>query len=593
MLSSGTGLARSFGLERDSRLDFTDWRDLERRRVCLYEVWYRKPVAGFVMTLPSGETVEVDLDNDQHTAAILQGARPRKAIFNRMRLAFYAGPHFLFDIPSPYKHKHFPYIPFFGKREDLTGAPYGLIRAMFSPQDEVNARKSKMLWLLNSRRVVADQDAVTDHEEAQKEVARPDAYIKLNPFRRPESRFDVEVGGEMANQQFQVMQESKIEIQQASGVHAPITGEPQSSQSGIAINSLIEQGITTLGEINDNYRYSRRLVGELLLELVKEDNSAPNIQIPIGEGDEQKIIILNEQRPDGTIGNDVRSVNVTVALDDLPSTPTFRAQLFAGMGEVLKSLPPEIQAALLDMYIENSGMPRAKEAARRVRKVTGAGNDDSPEAQMRAQMQAMSQKAALEQQLADVEKTKAEASKLQAEAVGMQAGGQDVGALVERLRKVQEKAAQDGLALRTQIARLQIQLEDRHYEIDRKAETAIQVAEIQTEGKNDAAMIATTAQLPTGAIEDRIGALEKAIGAVTKSAAAPAKKKDGGGETKKKPPLFEPGKKGPNKVVVKRLPNGDLVGHAESKNGKRKGLRVKKNPDGSVHAEFSDEGALA
>ena len=97
---------------------------------------------------------------------------------------------------------------------------------MISPQDEINARKSKMLWLLNSRRVVTDSDAVVDHDKTAQEIARPDAYVMLNANRKPNSGFRVEDSGEMAPQQHNVMQEAKQEIAEASGIHKSMQGKP-------------------------------------------------------------------------------------------------------------------------------------------------------------------------------------------------------------------------------------------------------------------------------------------------------------------------------------------------------------------------------
>lgn len=119
-----TGLQQGFVAERDTRLHTTDWRDTERQRVCVSEVWYRKWVRGYVMTTPSGRVVEVDFNNPKHAEAIAAGVvQVRMATFQKVRLAWYCGPHFLYDIPSPYKHRNFPYVPFFGYREDLTARP--------------------------------------------------------------------------------------------------------------------------------------------------------------------------------------------------------------------------------------------------------------------------------------------------------------------------------------------------------------------------------------------------------------------------------------------------------------------------------------
>lgn len=48
--------------------------------------------------------------------------------------------------PSPYRHQKFPYVPFWGKKEDRTGVPYGLVRGMMYMQDNANATNSKLRW---------------------------------------------------------------------------------------------------------------------------------------------------------------------------------------------------------------------------------------------------------------------------------------------------------------------------------------------------------------------------------------------------------------------------------------------------------------
>jgi uncharacterized protein YraI len=58
--------------------------------------------------------------------------------------------------------------------------------------------------------------------------------------------------------------------------------------SGLAINSLVEQGTQTLAEINDNYIWGRREVGEQTMELVKFD-SRTSIRCVVGEGKARKI----------------------------------------------------------------------------------------------------------------------------------------------------------------------------------------------------------------------------------------------------------------------------------------------------------------
>lgn len=427
--NENTGLARSFDIERDSNIDADEFRDIYRKRVCLYEIWYRKWVSGFVMILPDGRAIEADFNNPKHSTAILAGlVKVERRTFEKVRLAWYCGPHFLYDVPSPYKHGYFPYVPFFGHREDLTGAPYGLIRAMLSPQDEVNARKSKQLWLLNSRQVIADDDAVVDHNEARGEVARADAYIRLKQNRRPESRFEVKSGGELAAQQHAALQDAKQEIAEASGIHKTMMGQQSGATSGLAINSLVEQGLNTLAEINDNYRFARRMVGELLFSLLLEDFAGRQIQVELGDGKRKRIVTLNQpaqnEAGEQVILNDTSRVRAKIVLDDIPSTPTFRLQQLQMLNETAKALPPELQAVLVPFLVEMTDMPNKAEVVDLLREKMGMG-DEEAKAQAMQQQQAQAEALARAEQrvqvleaaltAAKVRKENAAADKLQAE----------------------------------------------------------------------------------------------------------------------------------------------------------------------------------
>lgn len=432
LLEQDSRLVQSWEVERDTRIAAVDWRDIQRMRICLYEIWYRKWVRGYTMTLPNGTVLEADFNNPRHNEAIVAGiAKIKQATFQKVRLAWYTGPHFLYDVPSPYKHNQFPYVPFFGHREDLTNVPYGLIRSMISPQDEVNARKSKMLWSLNSRRVVADSDAVSDHNKAAAEVARPDAYVILNANRKPQSTFKVEPGSELAAQQFQVMQEAKQEIAEASGIHKSMQGQQSGAKSGIAINSLIEQGVNTLAEINDNYAYARRLVGEMLFELVKQNLMQGPSKVTIGEGSQKKVIPLNTpvidpQTQQPVMLNDVAKVKAKIVLDDVPSTPTYRMQQLQMLSEITKALPPQLQAMVVDFVIEATDLPKRHALADRLRSAVGIQDPEQQKAAAAAQQQAAARQQAIADKMlvldaaeraARIRKLNAEAEKVQGEAV--------------------------------------------------------------------------------------------------------------------------------------------------------------------------------
>lgn len=397
-------LARALDVQRGFSVEQYEWLNTVRRRIAAYEVWYRTMVKGHVLRLPDGRLVEFDKSNDDHIAAVYGGyLTPIPAMFKKMRLAWWLGPHKVSDEASPYDHNNFPYIPIWGFREDRTNTPYGMIRGMLSPQDEINARRSKMLWLLNAKRVVVDADAVQDHDEVRDEVGRPDAYIITNPNRMPTSGIKIEEGGQLASQQFQVLEAAKAEIQQASGVFQSLLGDARGgASSGLAINSLIEQGVTTLAEINDNYRYARRLIGEQLLALVKEDlaKGGPQ-QISVGEDDEKKVIAINVPGVDElgrpAVMNDVSKARISIVIDDAPTSPTVRMQQLQTLAELVKSAPPQVQGLIYDMVVEAmDGLPNKKTVVKRIRAAMGLVGQDGQEvdpqvAQAQQQVQAIQQ----------------------------------------------------------------------------------------------------------------------------------------------------------------------------------------------------------
>jgi len=423
-------LARNYENELSSSIEESEWRDTDRKRLCLYEVWYRHWHSAPIMTLPSGQVVEFDEKNEAHVQAVAMGlAQVRKSVFPKVRLSWWVGPHQLSDIPSPYPHGHFPYVPFWAYREDNTGVPYGLVRRMMSPQDEINARLSKMMWLLSAKRVIGDSDAVDiPWSEVVEEAARPDGVILMNPNRKNKTAdaIRIESDFQLSQQQFNVLQDATQAIQASAGVYQSMLGKSDfAGQSGLAINSLVEQGSTTLAELNDNYRFARKHVGTLLLSLVKEDIGTAPYKVSIESNGQRHEVVLNQPMTDEDgftyLTNDVASTAMLVELEDVPDTPSFRIQQMTMLTEIVKSLPPEIQPLLADFMLRSTDLPFRHEAADRVAKALGLDQQQDPnapdpaaaqEAAM-AQFQQQQMQLQLEEQAAKVQKAQMEAQATQ------------------------------------------------------------------------------------------------------------------------------------------------------------------------------------
>jgi len=384
---TSTGLAMAHGEERGWSIEEQEWRDVAGKRVCLFEVWYREWERVLVMKTPDGRVIEYDEENERHLVAAASGyAVVESAIVSRMRLAWFMGGHRLWDGDTPYKHNNFPYVPFWGKREDRTGVPYGLIRGMMYLQDEVNARISKMQWGLSSVRTTRTKGVVAGTDEQfRQEIARPDADIILNQqeMAKAGATFKVERDFELNNQQAARLADAREGIKRTGGIYNAFQGMDSNATSGVAISGLVEQSTQTLADINDNARFARGMVGDLLISLIIEDmlGTEQEIVVPGNVIKEDKTIKINEPAFDPETGirylnNDLERAKLKVVLNDVPTTPTFRAQQLSALSEAFKSMPADYQKIALPHLLQLMDIPDKKEILDAIKK---AGENPTPE----------------------------------------------------------------------------------------------------------------------------------------------------------------------------------------------------------------------
>lgn len=401
-LERGSETARTFRVSRD------EWFDGDRKRVRMYEVWYKVPKRMTVMVMRDGRRLPFNAKNPAHAAAAANGlVELLTGPSYEIRQALYAGPFRLMDRPT--ERRSYPYIPFWCYRTDRDRAPYGIVDGMISPQEEYNERRSKLLWLLRTAQVIVDDDALStkynNFLDLAREAMRPDATIILNPHRRNANGLQINHQQSLAAEQVSVMGDAKQLIQEVPGIFGSMMGDGPTGASGLAINSLVEQSLVALGETNDNYRMGRRLVGEALVELMVEDMQRPDMQISVGYGKSKRVVVLNTFDPEDQPVNHVKAAPLKTALEDLPSTPAARMQQQQEVGKVLQSVGNDqsARAVLVPAFIEATDLPGKDEMAQWLRQQTGVpqpGETDRPNPEAEAM-----RKEALEMQkaLADAE----------------------------------------------------------------------------------------------------------------------------------------------------------------------------------------------
>ncbi|GLV28188.1 hypothetical protein TomTYG75_07110 [Sphingobium sp. TomTYG75] len=251
---------------------------------------------------------------------------------------------------------------------------YGEVRAMISPQDEVNKRRSKGLHLINSRQTRISRSSGMSASEVKRELAKPDGVIFGE-------QGDIEVlqTGDMAAANFQMLQEAKAEID-LLGPNAALAGKNENDASGRALLAQQQGGMIEVALLMDRLRQLSLAVyrtvwarikqawkGPRWLRVTADDRNlrfvglnTPRSMLDVAKerlGDdpqaEQKLALLASdpmaQMP-VDIQNNVAEMDIDIVIDEGMDTPTVQAEQFDMLTKMLPSmaqLPPDAVELLI------------------------------------------------------------------------------------------------------------------------------------------------------------------------------------------------------------------------------------------------------
>lgn len=383
----GTGLENAWNEGRSWTMQEDRWYNPRSKELCVAELWYRRWVRVPVIKTPNGRVVEFDESNLQHAIAVASGtAEVTQATIARVRRAYWLGPHKLHDGPTPYAHRHFPYVPFFGFIEDATGIPYGYVRSMKYAQDSLNSGLSKLRWGMSVVRAERTKGAVamTD-SQFRKQIARPDADIVLDAahMQQPGARFEIKRDYQLTDQHHQMLNDNRASIERVSNITAGFTGRSGTATSGLQEQTQVEQSNQSLASIMDNFREARSQVGELLMAMIIKDIGEKQTEVVI-EGDAitaDRQVTLNAPETDPATGvaylsNDINRTRLMVSLEDVPSTNSYRAQQLQALTEAIKPLPAEYLSAAIPFLTQLMDVPFKRDLVEAFRAV---GESPTPE----------------------------------------------------------------------------------------------------------------------------------------------------------------------------------------------------------------------
>lgn len=267
---------------------------VNRTRVRLINTWYR------------------DENGDVHTVVWVKG-------------------QILYYKKQPYNCDRFPFTQLTINR-DMDNLPYGIVKIMVSPQDEVNKRHSKALHYLNSKSVLAEEDAFVDWSEAMVTLAKPNGVTKLVDGALQQGKVQIIDNTALASTHIQMMDIAKSNILLLAGLNPAYVGQGNQYESAKKANMSISQAQNSLVPILNKIRICRYDLAYITMKLVPDFYVEERLLRIIEPNGSFAFMPLNTVsfRDDGTTErmNDMTSDDVDIIIEDAPRGLNEREEQF-------------------------------------------------------------------------------------------------------------------------------------------------------------------------------------------------------------------------------------------------------------------------
>lgn len=408
------------------------WHGLQtpyyRNRVRLVEGWYRVPTRVKMMRGPELGTlngITYDKENEDMNYLVKSGmASLYDAIKMQMQVMMFCSTGALQWMHSPYNHNKFPFVPVWSHRRKTDNTPYGMIRQLRDPQEDLNKRRSKALFILQTNQTIADDDATDDWDDFKSELDRPDGLIK----KKRGSDVKINKDTQLAEEHLMLMSQDADYIERTSGVNDEMMGRQTNAVSGKAIAQRYEMGTVVTATQYDNLRLAFQLAGEIKLSLMEQYWTEEKEFRITGQKGQPEFISVNTVDPDtGEAMNDITQSQADFVVDEQAHSATVRQAMFEQMMDLankIATVSPEVVLSMLDLIVDLSDIPSKDAFIERIRAINGQKdpyrNPDDPEviAEQKAEQEAQARADAIKQLLEDlmVEKAKQDARKVAAEA---------------------------------------------------------------------------------------------------------------------------------------------------------------------------------
>jgi len=456
-----------------------DYRNVRALRVISRQ--YRKMGrADFFVDPNTGDQREVPENwNDQKTKKFAKqyGLSIISKVVRRVRWTVTCDKIVLHDDWSPYDD--FTIVPYFAYFR--RGRPFGMVRNLLSPQEQLNKIASQELHIVNTTAnsgwmVESGSLVGMTADDLEEHGAETGLVVEYNRGSSPPTKI---TPNQIPTGLDRISQKAALNIKAISGVNDSMLGSDGAEVSGIAIQAKQNRGVIMIQVPLDNLRKTRHYLAEKVLNLVQKFYTEQRVIQITNEDDPLKPrepLVLNEMTPEGRVINDLTLGEYDVVIGTAPARDSFDEMQFA---EALNLRMAGV-AIPDDAIIEYSHLARKGELAKRIRMMTGI--EQTPEQQEAAAAQ---NEIAMQQVQLTLAKMQAEVQKLQSEAAINIAKVQDVADVQPQLKMADLQAQiamkEQELQLRRELANLTNQT--RRSQQETAAATRIAATVMQTAAK--------------------------------------------------------------------------------------------------------------
>jgi hypothetical protein len=347
---------------------YSDFVDEKSKMIRVVTTQYRESYAQWFVVQPGQLPEQVKSFKEAHK---IKAEFPDVEIFSQLR---YRLNSLTYTWNCILEHKEdiapwdpkgtFWFIKVPGYRRKKDGLDYGLIRQLLSPQKEYNKRRSKSLHLFSTNQIVREAGIEPEGEEGmlREEANKPDGEMIVPTG----ARFELLRNTEMGQAQFQLLNQTSLELEQA-GVPKEIEGLSEAN-SGKEFQLRQQTAVAGIRRLFRNLRGARRRLFLLVMKFAQRYYTA-ELAVKVSDDPEAAPIFLNQPIVDEATGevigvaNNVADGKFDLIVEEAPEYINLESETFAQLSQLaLKGFPVDPE-----MLIEVAPVPNREKWLNQIR----------------------------------------------------------------------------------------------------------------------------------------------------------------------------------------------------------------------------------